>query len=194
MTVETCSHYLTFSAEDILDGATEFKCAPPIRESDNREKLWDALRDNVVDFIVTDHSPCPPEMKMRKEGDFLRAWGGISSLQLSLPAEWTEASSRGYSLSDIAEWLCRKPAQLAGLDRQKGAIAAGNDADMVVWNPDSKFHVTAENLYHRHKITPYCGRELRGIVRTTFLRGQKVFDGGEFSPSPLGRVLRRGCL
>lgn len=194
VTVETCPHYLTFFAEDIPDGATEFKCAPPIRERENREKLWAALGDKVIDFIATDHSPCPPEMKMRDGGDFLRAWGGISSLQLNLPAVWTEASSRGYSLADLAEWLCRRPAQLAGLALKKGAIAAGHDADLVVWNPDSKFRVTAENLYHRHKITPYSGRELRGAIRTVFLRGQKVFDGGEFSPSPTGEILRRGCV
>jgi len=193
VTVETCPHYLTFSAEDIPDGATEFKCAPPIRERENREKLWGAFRDSVIDFIATDHSPCPPDMKLRERGDFLRAWGGISSLQLSLPAVWTEASSRGYSPADLAEWLCRRPAQLAGLARKKGAIAAGHDADLVVWNPDSKFRVSADDLYHRHKITPYSGRELRGTVRTTFLRGQKAFDGGEFSPSPTGRILRRGC-
>jgi allantoinase len=192
MSVETCPHYLTFVAEEIADGATEFKCAPPIRELENREKLWTALRDGTIDFIASDHSPCPLAMKLREEGDFLRAWGGIASLQISLPAVWTQARSRGYALTHVAEWMCRGPARLAGLDKRKGAIAAGCDADLVIWNPDARFSVHPVGLHHRHKLTPYAGRELFGVVETTFLRGRKVFERGEFSAAPEGQVLYRG--
>jgi allantoinase len=191
VTVETCPHYLTFDAQDVGDGRTEFKCAPPIREKDNREKLWAALGDGTIDFIATDHSPCPPVMKLLEAGDFLRAWGGIASLELSLPAVWTEASSRGYALPRLAEWLCSGPARLAGLER-KGRIAVGYDADFVIWNPDGKFSVDPAKLHQRNKITPYAGRELLGVVETAFLRGRKIFDRGELSHSPLGQILRRG--
>src|ERR1700722_8875747 len=191
VSVETCPHYLTFDAEDVGDGRTEFKCAPPIREKDNREKLWAALGDGTIDFVVTDHSPCPPAMKMLEAGDFLRAWGGIASLELSLPAVWTEASSRGYALPRLAEWLSSGPARLAGLER-KGRIAVGYDADFVIWNPDGRFSVDPAKLHQRHKISPYAGRELLGVVETTFLRGRKIFERSEFSPSPLGQILRRG--
>ena len=191
VTVETCPHYLTFDAEEVGNGRTEFKCAPPIREKDNREKLWAALGDGTIDFIATDHSPCPPAMKMLEAGDFLRAWGGIASLELSLPAVWTEASSRGYALPRLAEWLSSGPARLAGLER-KGRIAVGCDADFVIWNPDGRFSVDPAKLHQRHKISPYAGRELLGVVETTFLRGRKIFERSEFSPSPLGQILRRG--
>ncbi len=191
VTVETCPHYLTFDAEKIADGRTEFKCAPPIREKDNREKLWAALVDGTIDFIATDHSPCPPAMKLLETGDFLNAWGGIAALELSLPAIWTEASSRGYAVPRLAEWLCSGPARLAGLER-KGTIEVGYDADFVIWNPDGRFSVDPAKLSQRHKITPYAGRELLGLVETTFLRGRKIFDRGELSHSPLGQILRRG--
>jgi allantoinase len=192
LTVESCPHYLTFTSEEIVDGATEFKCAPPIRESENREKLWAALLDGTIDLIASDHSPCPPAMKLRHEGDFLRAWGGIASLQLSLPAVWTQARSRGYAFTDVATWMCSTPARLAGLDKRKGTIAPGYDADVVIWNPDATFSVDPARLHHRHKLTPYAGRELAGVVETTFLRGQKVFDKGELPCAPAGRVLYRG--
>ncbi len=192
LTVETCPHYLTFSAEDIADGATEFKCAPPIRESENREKLWAALGDGTIDLVATDHSPCLPAMKLAEEGDFLRAWGGIASLQLSLPALWTQARSRSYAVPRVADWQCRRPAQLAGLENRKGAITVGSDADLVIWNPDVTFRVEPALLHHRHKITPYMGRELAGLVETTFLRGRKIYERGEFSPAPIGQILRRG--
>jgi allantoinase len=192
ISVETCPHYLTFAAEEIADGATEYKCAPPIREIQNREALWAALGDGTIDFVATDHSPCPPDRKLQQTGDFMSAWGGIASLQLSLPAVWTEAQARGYSVSRIVEWLCGGPARLAGLSGRKGEITAGADADFVIWNPEEKFRVEALKLHHRHKLTPYSGRELAGVVESTFLRGRKIFDRGEFSAAPTGQILRRG--
>jgi allantoinase len=192
VSVETCPHYLTFAAEEIVDGSTEFKCAPPIRERENRDKLWAALGDGTIDFVATDHSPCPPKMKLCEEGDFLRAWGGIASLQLSLPVTWTEARSRGYSLTHIAKWMCTAPAKLAGLEKQKGSIAVGCDADFVVWDPKASFRVDAERLEHRHKLTPYAGRELSGVVAATFLRGKKIFEPRTFYRMAEGRVLVRG--
>lgn len=192
VTVETCPHYLTFAAADIPDGATQFKCAPPVRERENRDQLWAALQSGSIDFVVTDHSPCPPSLKLLDAGDFLRAWGGIASLELSLPAVWTEARSRGYSVRQLAGWMCAGPARLAGLDRKKGAISVGFDADLVVWNPDARFRADAARLRQRHKITPYAGRELAGIVEATFVRGRKVFHKGEFAPAPSGKILRRG--
>jgi allantoinase len=193
VTAETCPHYLTFAAEEIADGATEFKCAPPIRERENREKLWQGLGEGTLDFIATDHSPCPPAMKLQEEGDFLRAWGGIASLQLSLPAVWTEARERGYAVTHLAKWLCEGPAALAGLTGKKGAIAVGCDADFVIWDADAKFRVEPAQLHHRHKVTPYAGRELAGRVEATFLRGRKLFERGEFSAGPVGHVLQRGA-
>lgn len=180
LTVETCPHYLHFAAEDIPDGATEFKCCPPIRERENREQLWAALRDGTVDFIVSDHSPCPPEMKLREQGDFMNAWGGISSLQLRLPIIWTEARARGFTIEQIVQWLCACPAQQVGFDVLKGSIKEGAGADIVIWNPDKEFRVAPETIHHRHKLTPYAGEVLRGVVEKTFLRGQMVYDGGEF--------------
>jgi len=192
VSVETCPHYLTFTSEEIPDGATQFKCAPPIRERKNREALWTALRDGTIDMIATDHSPCPPEMKRQDSGDFLDAWGGISSLQLSLPVVWTEAKSRNFSLTHLSRWLCEAPARLAGLSHQKGSIAPGRDADLVIWNPDAGFKVDPAQLHHRHKLTPYAGRDLMGIVEATFLRGVKIFERGNFCPAPAGRILLRG--
>jgi allantoinase len=193
VTAETCPHYLTFVAEEIADGATEFKCAPPIRERENREKLWRGLGDGTLDFIATDHSPCPPAMKLQEEGDFLRAWGGIASLQLSLPAVWTEARGRGYAVTHLAKWLCAGPARLAGLAGKKGAIGVGCDADFVIWDAEAKFRVEPAQLHHRHKMTPYAGREVAGRVEATFLRGRKIFERGEFSAGPVGHVLQRGA-
>jgi len=192
VTVETCPHYLTFASEGIPDGSTQFKCAPPIREQENREALWDALRDGTVDFVASDHSPCPPAMKSQETGDFFAAWGGIASLQLSLPAVWTEAKKRGFSFSDVAKWLCRGPARLAGLEHKKGAIAQGYDADLAVWDPNATFLVETSKLQHRHKITPYAGRELMGTVEATFLRGARIYDRGSFQAAPAGKVLLRG--
>jgi len=192
VTVETCPHYLIFASEEILDGATQFKCAPPLRERENREHLWAGLRDGTIDMIATDHSPCPPEMKQQATGDFLDAWGGIASLQLSLPSVWTEAKRRGFSLTHLAKWLCEAPARLAGLDHQKGAIVPGRDADLLIWNPDASFKVDPAQLHHRHKLTPYAGRDLIGIVEATFLRGVKIFERNKFCTAPAGQVLLRG--
>ncbi|HKO98933.1 MAG TPA: allantoinase AllB [Pyrinomonadaceae bacterium] len=189
ITAETCPHYLSFAAEDIPDGATEFKCCPPIRERENREQLWNAVQDGTIDLIVSDHSPCPPDMKLREAGDFLAAWGGISSLQLRLPVVWTEAKSRGFTLQDLTRWLCSAPARLVSLEKKKGAIALGLDADLVVWNPSAQFRVEGAKLEHRHKLTPYEGMTLAGKVETTFLRGQKIYDRGEFITEPRGILL-----
>jgi allantoinase len=192
VSVETCPHYLTFAAEEIGEGATEFKCAPPLRERENLEKLWAALGEGAIDLIATDHSACLPAMKWGVEGDFMRAWGGIASLQLSLPAVWTEAAKRGYAVHHLTAWLCAGPARLAGLEKRKGTIAVGCDADLVIWNPSAQFVVEPSHLHHRHKITPYAGRALTGVVETTMLRGRKIYDHGAFCPSPIGRVLQRG--
>ncbi len=152
ISVETCPHYLTFAAEEIPDGATQFKCAPPIRENENREQLWAALGNGAIEMIATDHSPLPAFHEAAGiPAIFMAAWGGIASLQLSLPAIWTEARSRGYSLTHIAKWMCEGPARLAGLDQQKGTIAVGRDADLVVWNPEARFQVDPSKLHHRHK-------------------------------------------
>jgi len=190
LTVETCPHYLHFAAEDIRDGATEFKCCPPIRERANGEQLWEALRDGTIDMVVSDHSPCPPEMKLRNQGDFMKAWGGISSLQLRLPVMWTEANARGFTLNQLAEWLCGAPARQVGLAQRKGSISVGSDADIVIWNPNREFRVEPEMIHHRHKLTPYAGEVLRGVVEKTLLRGRMVYDGGAFS-EPKGQMLFR---
>ena len=172
ITVETCPHYLTFCAEEIPDGATLFKCAPPIRGRANREALWQALADGDIDLIATDHSPCPPSMK---EGDFVSAWGGIAALELGLPAVWTGAASRGLPLERIAQWLSEAPARLADLDARKGSIAAGKDADLVVWDPDAEFQVDERRLHQRHTRTPYAGLTLRGRVIETYAKGRVVY-------------------
>ena len=192
VTAETCPHYLTFAAEEIPDGAVAFKCAPPIRSRENRERLWEALREGVIDLVVTDHSPCPPEMKKIEAGDFREAWGGISSLQLALPAVWTEARKRGFTVADLARWMCAAPARLVGFEGRKGAIAPGYDADLVSWNPEASFEVDAERLHHRHKLTPYAGRTLYGVVRQTLLSGKTVYDDGRFPVPPSGRLLKKG--
>ena len=188
ITVETCPHYLLFSAEEIPDGATQFKCAPPIRETENRERLWSALAEGVIDFITTDHSPCPASMKRRESGDFFQAWGGITSLQLGLSSIWTEASRRGYSIEQVVDWLSARPARVAGLQHRKGTIAEGKDADLIFFRPDASLE-WPRVLHHRHKLTPYEGRPLKGIVERTIVRGTTVYDKGSFAPSPMGRLL-----
>lgn len=176
LTVETCQHYLYFNAENIPDGRTEFKCAPPIREKANNEKLWQALKEGMIDYVATDHSPAPPAMKELISGDFMKAWGGISSIQFALPVLWTAAKKHGCSLQDIAKWLCENPSLLPQL-KSKGKIAKGYDADFVVWDPERSFTVTKDMIHHKHKITPYLNEELYGVVKQTWLGGEKVYDG-----------------
>jgi allantoinase len=189
VTAETCPHYLFFAAEEIRDRATEFKCCPPIRERENREQLWEALRDGTIQLVVSDHSPCPPELKLPDTGNFLEAWGGIASLQFRLPVVWTEARKRGHSIEDLASWLCAAPAKLVNLDERKGRIAVGCDADLTIWNPDREFVVEPGMIHHRHKETPYAGQKLLGAVEKSFLRGRKIYDDGEFTSEPEGRML-----
>jgi allantoinase len=188
-TVETCPHYLCFAAESIPDGATEYKCAPPIRENDNRERLWSALFEGVIDFVITDHSPCLPALKQKERGDFEAAWGGISSLQLGLSAIWSEARARGATLAQLAQWLSEGPARFAGLSARKGAIKKGLDADLVIWDPDRTFEVTPEHLFFRHKVSPYMGRTLSGLPLQTLLRAQLVYDGAAHPAGPIGKTL-----
>ncbi len=187
LTVETCPHYLTFAAEEIPNGDPRYKCAPPIREAENRERLWDALRAGLIDTIGSDHSPAPPDLKHLADGDVSRAWGGIASLQIALPAVWTEACRRGFGIEAIPAWMSHQPALLVGLEHRKGQIAAGLDADLVVFDPESTFTVSAGSLYHRHKATPYLGRVLRGRVETTYLRGRAIYRSGRFAESGSGR-------
>lgn len=189
---ETCPHYLHFTSERIADGATAFKCAPPIREAENRERLWAALGEGLIDQIVTDHSPSSPTLKCVDSGDFMAAWGGISSLQLGLPVIWSEARARGKSVADVARWMCASPATLVGMQKVKGHLAPGADADLIIWDPEAEFRVDARALEHRHKLTPYDGQALYGVVRSTYLRGTKIFEQGKFLGTPHGRWLRRG--
>jgi allantoinase len=193
LTVETCPHYLFFSAEEIRDAATEHKCCPPIREAENRDLLWDALADGTVDLVVTDHSPCPPELKHPDTGgtgDFAAAWGGIASLEIGLSVVWTEARRRGHTLADVVRWLAEEPAALVGLET-KGRIAPGMAADLCAFAPDASFVVDPARLHHRHPITPYAGRTLTGTVRRTWLRGEPV-DPDDLDAAPRGRLLARG--
>ncbi len=191
VSVETCPHYLHFSSERIPDGLTLFKCAPPIRSRENCEKLWQGLQEGVIDLVATDHSPCPPEMKRLDERSFRTAWGGISSLSLALPVMWTEANSRGFTLADIARWMAEGPARLAGCESQKGRIAKDFDADFVVFELEAEFTVTEDRLFYRHRVSPYLGEKLCGVVKATYLRGECVFSDGKFPGEPGGRELRR---
>jgi allantoinase len=184
VTVETCPHYLTFCAEEIPDGSTEYKCCPPIRGSAHRDELWGGLADGLIDAVVSDHSPCLPSLKQQASGDFAAAWGGISSLQLGLPAVWTQARQRGHSPADVARWMAAGPATLAGVPG-KGAIAPGYDADLVAFDDLATFTVDPARLRHRHRVTPYAGRVLTGVVRRTWLRGQLA------TVAPAGRLLAR---
>jgi allantoinase len=193
ITVETCTHYLCFAAEEIADGATEFKCAPPIRDAANREALWNALEAGLIDMVTTDHSPCPPAMKRRDEGRWDLAWGGIASLGLSLPAIWTAMCKRGWKTEETAErvarWMAAEPARLAHLSKRKGTLDAGADADIAVFDPDASWVVTQDDLHFRHKSSPYLGAQLRGRVIETWLRGQRIFCNRQFDGQPRGREL-----
>ena len=189
ISVETCPHYLCLEAEAIPDGATQYKCAPPIRDHNNREALWRGLQEGVIDFVITDHSPCTPQLKQFERGHFHDAWGGIASLQLGLPTLWTHARERGASIPQLARWISENPARFAGLSKRKGKIAQGFDADLVVWDPDATFRVREHDLFFKHRVSPYLGMDLRGVVRRTFLRGREVFDGAAHSAGPIGQML-----
>lgn len=191
ITVETCPHYLTFAAEHIAAGATEYKCAPPIRSAQNREQLWQALERGQIDLIASDHSPCPPHMKHRERGDFLKAWGGIGSVEIALPAVWSEAKRRGFGLDAIARWQSAEPALLAGLQGRKGAIRVGHDADFVVFDAGETWapNVSGGALHCRHKLTPYDGLELSGVVLATYLRGRMIFSHDQPMGEPSGELL-----
>ena len=186
VTAETCPHYLVLTAEEVPDGATQFKCCPPVREASNRELLWQGLADGTIDCVVSDHSPSTRELKRLDIGDFGLAWGGISSLELGLPVVWTEARRRGFTLTDVVRWMAEGPARLVGLQR-KGRIGLGHDADLCVFAPDETFVVDPERLHHKNPLTPYDGRPLRGVVRSTWLRGEEL--AGD---RPRGHLLTRG--
>nr|WP_202455235.1 allantoinase AllB [Streptomyces sp. SID8367] len=187
VTVETCPHYLTLTAEEVPDGASEFKCCPPIREAANQDLLWQALADGTIDCIVTDHSPSTADLKT---DDFATAWGGISGLQLSLSAIWTAARSRGHSLEDVVRWMSERTSALVGLDDRKGAIAVGRDADFAVLAPEETFTVDPAELQHRNRVTAYAGKTLHGVVKSTWLRGERIVADGEFT-APQGKLLVR---
>ena len=189
LTAETCPHYLHFTAETIPDGATAFKCAPPIRDAANREALWAALSEGVLDLVASDHSPCSPALKALEVGDFVAAWGGVSGLQFALSIVWTEASRRGHTLVDLVRWMCEGPSRLAGFTGKKGAIAAGHDADLVIFAADEPTTVTTESVHHRHKVTPYLGETLRGAVVATYLRGTRIAEHGKALAHDLGELL-----
>jgi allantoinase len=191
ISAETCPHYLTFSAEEIPDGATPFKCTPPIREAENRQRLWRGLADGDISLVVSDHSPCVPALKRRETGDFHAAWGGIASLQLGLSAVWTGAKARGISLAKLGQWMSSAPATLVGLAGRKGAIAPGLDADFVLLHAERCFGVDPSLLRHRHPVTPYARRELWGQVAKTFLRGVCIYDRAGASEERRGEQLRR---
>jgi allantoinase len=187
VSVETCPHYLHFEAEAIADGATQCKCAPPIRDRANREQLWRGLKEGIIDCVVTDHSPCPPAMKRTESGNFRDAWGGIASLSTALAVVWTDAQRRGFTLTDIARWMSAGPAKLAGCSASKGQLTAGFYADFVVFDPEAEFTVTTERLHQRHDVSPYLGETLHGVVRRTYLRGDAVFSDDQFPGEPKGR-------
>lgn len=189
ISVETCPHYLCLEAEQIPDGATQFKCAPPIRDHKNREALWRGLLDGVIDFVITDHSPCTPQLKQFERGHFSDAWGGIASLQLGLSTLWAHARQRGATLQQLARWTSANPAKFAGLAARKGQIAPGYDADLVVWDPDAKFAVREQGLFFKHRVSPYLGMDLSGVVKHTYLRGVEVFDGEKHPAAPSGQML-----
>lgn len=189
LTTETCPHYLTLFAESIPDGKTLYKCCPPIREDENRKRLWQGLADKHIDFIVSDHSPCTPELKHLDSGDIEKAWGGISSLQFGLSLIWTEAQTQGYTLEQVIDWMATRPAQFAGLENRKGLIAPGFDADLVVFDDKHSYTIEAKDILYRNKITPYEGKQVCGIVKQTYLRGQKIFADNTMIGAPAGKPI-----
>lgn len=190
ITVETCPHYLTLDSETIKEGETHFKCAPPIRAKKNQDALWEGLQRGTIDFIVSDHSPCTPQLKKFETGDFEAAWGGIAGLQFSLPVVWTELSKRGLNIPDLSYWMSEAPARFLGLEKKPGKIEVGADADLVIWDPDTSFRLEPAQIYHRHTVTPYAGKTFQGVVEKTFVRGQLVYDNHKFT-GPLGQEVRR---
>jgi allantoinase len=189
LTVETGQHYLYFYAEEIPDGATALKCAPPIREKENNDQLWNALKAGVIDFVATDHSPATPNLKEIESGNFMKAWGGIASIQFALPVLWTAAKKRNCTFSDMAKWLCENPAKLVGLQNSKGKIAKGFDADLIIVNDEQSFIVTEQIIHHKHKVTPYLNEELFGMVTHTFLAGEKVFEFCQSENIEKGKII-----
>jgi len=189
ITVESAQHYLYFKSENIPDGATEFKCAPPIRESVNNELLWRGLKEGIIDFVATDHSPCTPNLKKKETGDFMQAWGGISSIQFALPILWTATEKRNCNITNMALWLSENPAKLIGKQNKKGQIAAGYDADLVIWNEKSEFRLEESMILHKHRLTPYLGEKLKGVINQTILSGEVVFDRGNFTSPPQGKII-----
>ncbi|KAL3861463.1 hypothetical protein ACJMK2_007497 [Sinanodonta woodiana] len=189
LTVETCHHYLSFEAESIPNKATQFKCCPPIRQKANQNALWDALKNGHIDMVVSDHSPCTPDLKLLEQGDFLKAWGGIASVQFGLSLFWTNAEDRGFTLADTVRLLCENTAKLANLEHRKGALKIGHDADLVIWDPDASYKVTTDSIHHRNKVTPYLGKELKGVVHMTVVRGRPVFKDGQLLTKPTGSYL-----
>ena len=194
ISAETCPHYLTLFAESIPDGKTLFKCCPPIREDENRERLWQGLADGTIEFVVSDHSPCIPRLKHIDSGDIEHAWGGISSLQFGLSLVWTEARQRGYPLAQVVDWMATRPAVFAGLGERKGRIAVGYDADFCVFDDAADYVITADMIKYRHHITPYEGRRVCGVVQRTFVRGREVFAAGDILNTPVGEPLLRQNL
>uniref|UniRef100_A0A1L8DXS6 allantoinase n=1 Tax=Nyssomyia neivai TaxID=330878 RepID=A0A1L8DXS6_9DIPT len=198
LTVETCHHYLTLSAEEVPDAHTEYKCAPPIRSVENRQKLWDALRAGEIDMVVSDHSPSTPGIKLltygKTRGDFMRAWGGISSVQFGLSLFWTHCQSEGFTLVDLNRLLCQEPAKLIGIDGYKGRIAVGYDADFCVWDPDAAFSITPDIIHFQNKANPYMNKIVRGKVHATILRGQIVFRDGERFTKPMGKLILKKTI
>lgn len=189
LTVETCPQYLYFCAEEIPNGNTLFKCAPPIRERENNELLWEALKDGTIDFIVTDHSPATPDLKKIDSGNLKEAWGGIASIQFSLSVCWTAAKKRNMGLEELASLMSKNVAAFIGYGNQKGKIKEGYDADLTVWDPEEQFVVKAADIHYRHQISPYVGESLFGVVKQTYLSGKKVFENGKFVSSPAGKTL-----
>ncbi|MFT4825678.1 MAG: allantoinase, partial [Cryomorphaceae bacterium] len=194
ISAETCPHYLTLFAEECPDGKTLFKCCPPIRENANRQELWKGLASGTIQFVVSDHSPCTPQLKHIDTGDIEKAWGGISSLQFGLSLVWTEAKERGYSIAEVSDWMSTRPAQFAGLGNLKGKIATGYDADLIVFDDDGEYLITADIIKYRHKITPYEGKTVQGIVRSTYVRGTKVYAEGKLIGEPVGKPLLKHKL
>ena len=191
VSAETCPHYLTLYAESIPDGKTLYKCCPPIRENENRQRLWQGLEDGIIEFVVSDHSPCTPQLKHIDSGDIENAWGGISSLQFGLPLIWTEARQRGYTIEQVVDWMATRPALFAGLGERKGRIAVGYDADICVFDDDCEYAISADMIKYRHRITPYEGRRVTGLIEKTFLRGREVFAAGNIQGKPVGQALLR---